>query len=75
MLPVYLDTSHRGMRKITIVKHIQGNIYKLNDDIIIYLKKRLGVNPPSQIHEFANVIRYRGDWVNRIKDWMNIKGF
>ncbi|XP_011264939.1 probable 39S ribosomal protein L49, mitochondrial isoform X1 [Camponotus floridanus] len=75
MQPVYLGITHRGMRRLTTVKNIQGNIWELDHDIKIYLKKRLRVAPPSQIHEFSGVIKYKGDYVNRIKDWMNIKGF
>lgn len=75
MQPIYLVITHRGMRRLTTVNNIQGNIWELDRDIKIYLKQCLGVAPPSQIHEFSGVIKYKGDCVNRIKDWMNIKGF
>lgn len=75
MQPVYLKRSHRGMKRITIVNNIQGNIWELDRDIKIYLKERLRVTAVSQIHEFTSKIKFKGDFVNRIKDWMNIKGF
>lgn len=75
MQPVYLARSHRGMRRITIVNNIQGNIWELDRDIKIYLKKHLKITVASQIHEFTCRIKFKGDFVNRIKNWMNIKGF
>lgn len=75
MQPVYLDRSHRGIKITTKLKKIQGDIWALDRDIKEYLEKCKGRVPPSQIHEFAGIIKFKGDCVNRIKDWMNIKGF
>lgn len=76
MQPVYLNRSNRGLRRLTIIKKIQGDIWTLDRDIKKYLTKSLNRRPPaSQIHEFAGIIKFRGDLVNRIKDWMNLKGF
>ncbi|XP_070162790.1 large ribosomal subunit protein mL49 [Polyergus mexicanus] len=75
MQPVYMNRSNRGIKITTKLSKIQGDIWTLDRDIKEYLKKCKGRAPPSQIHEFAGVIKFKGDWVNRIKDWMNIKGF
>lgn len=75
MQPVYLNRSHRGMKRITIIRKIQGDIWALDRDIKEYITECKGRAPPSQIHEFAGKIKFKGDCVNRIKDWMDVKGF
>lgn len=76
MQPVYLNRSPgRALKKTTKLSKIQGDIWALDSDIKKYIKECTGQAPPSQIHEFAGIIKFRGDCVNRIKDWMNIKGF
>lgn len=76
MQPVYLEISNRGMKRLTTIKKIQGDIWALDRDIKKYLTESLIKRaPPSQINEFAGVIKFKGDWVNRVKDWMNLKGF
>ncbi|RLU20181.1 hypothetical protein DMN91_006788 [Ooceraea biroi] len=74
MQPVYLVISHRGTRRITRIKNIQGDIWKLERELIEYLEKRTGQRFATQIHEFAGVLRIRGDYVNRVKGWMDTKG-
>ncbi|KAL6436532.1 hypothetical protein ACFW04_004778 [Cataglyphis niger] len=75
MQPVYLNRSRKGIKKTTKLGKIQGDIWELDRDIKKYIEECTGHTPPSQIHEFAGIIKFRGDYVNRIKDWMNIKGF
>ncbi|XP_032679892.1 probable 39S ribosomal protein L49, mitochondrial [Odontomachus brunneus] len=77
MFPVYLKITHRGMRKITVVNKIEGNIWTLEHDLRTYLenygefKRIIG----TQIHEFAGIIKFKGDYVSRIKEWLQMKGF
>lgn len=75
MLPVHLNISGDGQKKITKVGKIQGDIRALDRDIKKYIQERTGRTPFSKIHEFAGIIKFKGDCVNRIKDWMNMKGF
>ncbi|KMQ95041.1 putative 39s ribosomal protein mitochondrial-like protein [Lasius niger] len=73
--PVYLKLGYRGLKRITEIKKIQGDIWAMDRDIKEYITKCTGRAPPSQIHEFVGMIKFKGDYVNRVKDWMNTKGF
>lgn len=76
MLPVYLDITYRGVRKITIISKIEGDIWALEHDLRTrlenYKAKRIFA---SQIYEFSGMIKFKGDYVSRIKEWMEMKGF
>lgn len=75
MQPVYLMIGHRGLRKITEVRRIHGDIWALQDELTNYIrenvKKQIGV----RTNELAGEIRFRGDYVNLVKRWMDEKGF
>lgn len=75
MQPVYLMISHRGMKKVTRMSKIQGDIWTLEQDLRQYLEKRMRRKMASRIHEVAGTITLKGDYVNRVKNWLNIKGF
>lgn len=75
MQPVYLDTSYRGTKKITKITKIQGDIYALERDVKQHLEEYAGNKVASQIHEFAGIIKFKGDCVSRVKEWMDKKGF
>lgn len=75
MQPVYLERSYRGMRKITKINKIQGDIWALDRDLKKYLEERTGVKTTSRIHEFAGIIKIKGDYVNRVKEMLDEKGF
>lgn len=76
MHPVYLTLSKRGMRKLTYIRRIQGDIWKLESDLKKHLeqfKKRNIVS--SRINELAGVVVFRGDFVSIVKKWLEEKGF
>jgi len=75
MQPVYLESTYRGMRKITKISKIQGDIWTLESDLKKYIEERTGTKIASQIHEFVGTIKIKGDYVNRVKEWMAMKGF
>ncbi|XP_011152519.1 probable 39S ribosomal protein L49, mitochondrial isoform X2 [Harpegnathos saltator] len=77
MQPVYLEITYRGMRKITIVSNIEGDIWELEHELKTYLKNYFLKKKTicSQIHEFSGRIKFQGDYVSRIKEWMDMKGF
>lgn len=75
MQPVYLNISYRGIKKVTVIKNIQGNIWEMDRDIKQYLLDHEQWTVASQIHEFACLLKFRGDIVARIKRWMDTKGF
>ncbi|XP_017878548.1 probable 39S ribosomal protein L49, mitochondrial [Ceratina calcarata] len=75
MQPVYLEIGHRGLRKVTEVRKIHGDIWALEAELKKYIKEH--VNKPIGIrtNELAGIIKFRGDYVNLVKRWMDEKGF
>ncbi|XP_012055687.1 PREDICTED: probable 39S ribosomal protein L49, mitochondrial [Atta cephalotes] len=75
MQPVYLYRNPRGTKRVTEINRIQGNIWILEQDMKQYIQECTGHRIASQINEFAGLIKLKGDYVNRVKEWMNTKGF
>jgi len=75
MQPVHLLLFARGERKITRISKIQGDIWKLEHDLKQFVEKRVDKKLAIQIHEFAGTLKIKGDYVSRVKEWMNMKGF
>lgn len=75
MQPVYLEIFHRGLRRATTVRKIQGDIWTLESELKEYIEKR--VNKPIGIrtNELLGEIKFRGDYVNLVKAWMDERGF
>ncbi|KAG5680262.1 hypothetical protein PVAND_009781 [Polypedilum vanderplanki] len=71
MLPVYLDVTFRGTRRKTFIKNIEGDIWKLEQDLIDVIKQRIGNNPVySQINEMNRSITIKGDYVTLIQKYL-----
>jgi len=75
MQPVYLMRTPRGIKRVTKISKIQGDIWTLERDMKQYVEECSKNKIASQIHEFAGVIKFKGDYVNRVKEWMDMKGF
>ncbi|KYN08905.1 PREDICTED: probable 39S ribosomal protein L49, mitochondrial [Trachymyrmex cornetzi] len=75
MQPVYLYRNPRGCKRVTEITKIQGNIWALEQDIQQYVQQNMGHRLASQINEFAGLLKFKGDYVNCIKKWMDTKGF
>ncbi|XP_011867806.1 PREDICTED: probable 39S ribosomal protein L49, mitochondrial [Vollenhovia emeryi] len=75
MQPVYLLRNPRGTKKVTRISKIQGDIWALERDMKQYVEKCMGKKMASQIHEFSGVIKFKGDVVSRVKEWLDMKGF
>lgn len=75
MQPVYLKRSFRGMRRITYISKIQGDIWKLEKELKEYVEQQSGRSVGSRINELAGQIRFRGDYVSIVKRWLDAKGF
>ncbi|XP_043529255.1 probable 39S ribosomal protein L49, mitochondrial [Frieseomelitta varia] len=75
MQPVYLEIFHRGLRRVTTVRKIHGDIWTLESELKEYIEKR--VNKPIGIrtNELLGEIKFRGDYVNLVKAWMDERGF
>ncbi|XP_013136263.1 PREDICTED: 39S ribosomal protein L49, mitochondrial [Papilio polytes] len=74
-LPIYLNITFRGMRKITQIKKIEGDIWLLNDILKTHLKESAGQYVETRVHELGKFIEVKGDYVNIVRDWAHSKGF
>lgn len=74
MIPVYLERTHRNMRRLTFVKRIKGDIWLLEEELREFLQKENRGLIRSQVNEFAGYICFHGDHVNAIKYYLLKKG-
>jgi len=76
MVPVYLNfEAIRGERKITIVRHIEGDIWDLEKRLKEHLEKINNKQIVSQVHEVAMFIKFKGDHLSNVKEWLINNGF
>lgn len=75
MLPVYLHSKYRGMRQLTLIRRIQGDIWALEKEIVEMLKHRTGHMIVTRINEMNGQIYIKGDYVNMVADYLMEKGF
>lgn len=75
MLPVYLKIGFRGLRKVTLIRNIKGDIWKLNNELMDYIEYYMAKKERSHVNEFTQQIKINGDYVNLIKDYLASKGF
>ncbi|KAI8431939.1 hypothetical protein MSG28_004476 [Choristoneura fumiferana] len=74
-LPIYLNQTFRGQRKITIIKKIEGDIWLMNDEIKELLENERKRYVETRVHELGRFIEVKGDHVNYLRDWAHSKGF
>lgn len=74
MLPVYMVVLQRGIRRLTYIKKIKGDIWLLEKEIRAFLQKGTIIPIRLQVHEFAGYICINGDHVNAIKHFLTKKG-
>lgn len=74
-LPIYLNITYRGTRKISMIKRIEGDIWLMNDEIKAYLKKKNNRYIETRVHEAAKFIETKGDYVHDLREWALSKGF
>ncbi|KAI4465389.1 mitochondrial 39s ribosomal protein l49 [Holotrichia oblita] len=70
MIPVYLKTSHRGTKRLTYVKKIQGDIWQMEKELLQFLQEEQVRPIRSQVNELAKHICFHGDYVNAIKYYL-----
>lgn len=73
--PVFLEARNGQTRLLTKVRYIEGDIWGLERDLRTYLEGLHQKRILTQVHEVANFIRFRGDYVNDVKQWLMSKGF
>ncbi|XP_047028013.1 probable 39S ribosomal protein L49, mitochondrial [Helicoverpa zea] len=74
-IPIYLEITYRGIRKITMVRRIEGDIWLMNDEIKSFLKEKNGRYVETRVHEVGRFIEAKGDYVNDLREWAHSKGF
>lgn len=74
MPPVYLIRKFRGMRRLTAVKRIQGDIWTLEVELKDAIEKHIGKKIASRVNEMVGCIYFKGDYVNFVKEYLNKKG-
>lgn len=75
MVPVYLLTTHRNIRKVTLIRYINGDIWELHRDVVAYVENYMQTKLRTRVNEFAGKIEINGDYVNLVKDYLISKGF
>lgn len=74
-IPIYLDITFRGQRKISIIKKIEGDIWLMNDEIKSYLKNKNNRYIQTRVHELGRFIEAKGDYVSDLREWALSKGY
>lgn len=72
---MYLRRSERGQKRVTTIRKIQGDIVALEAELRGHLEEITGDKIGTKILEPNGVIHVRGDYVNRVREWMDQKGF
>lgn len=75
MQPVYLEIYQRGLRRLTVVRKIHGDIWALESELKQYLQEKACRPIGIRTNELLGQIVFRGDYVNLVKAWMDEKGF
>ncbi|KAL5291658.1 MRPL49 family protein [Megaselia abdita] len=74
MIPVYLQVSHRGLRRITSIRKIQGNLWTLEKQVSELVKKS-GKRYAGRVNEMSGILHIHGDHVVAIRNFLMEKGF
>lgn len=75
MVPVYLKLTYRGTRHVTQLKHIQGDIWKLEEELRQMIEKNIGKKIATRINEMSGQIWFKDDYVTMICKYLMSKGF
>ncbi|KAM8940553.1 large ribosomal subunit protein mL49 [Pelodytes ibericus] len=73
-IPVYTDITH-GNRHMTLIRKIEGDIWKLDTEIRDFLTQLTGKTPPTQVNEVNHTIRIKGYYDKELRAWLTEKGF
>ncbi len=75
MLPIYLHTKYQGMRRLTIIRHIEGDIWRAQKDFEAFIKTRIGNNPVYvYVNEMNGQIKIKGDYVTLLRKFFYSNG-
>lgn len=74
MMPVYLSRYYRGQRRITKLRRIQGDIWLLEKELRTCIESRIGKQIASRVNELSGQIRFKGDYVTIVQEYLMKKG-
>lgn len=76
MLPVYMERTFRGQRRVTLVKRVQGNIWELEKELrAVVEKERGGKICATRVNEMSGQVRIHGDYEDVVRDFLKSKGY
>lgn len=76
MIPVYLHITFRGQRRVTRVRYVQGNLWKLEAELREIVEKARNGRPcATRINEMSGQVHIHGDYVDIVRDYLKSKGF
>ncbi|KAJ9596474.1 hypothetical protein L9F63_012513 [Diploptera punctata] len=75
MFPLYVNESHRGRSRTTVVKKVQGNIWLFQEELKKYLEERSGKHMFLRVHEVCQHVYIKGDNGSMVEEWLLEKGF
>uniref|UniRef100_A0A182VZU6 Large ribosomal subunit protein mL49 n=1 Tax=Anopheles minimus TaxID=112268 RepID=A0A182VZU6_9DIPT len=74
MLPVYLRRAYRGQRRITAVRHVEGDIWQLEAELRYLIEKQLNRPIITRVNEMSGQIELKGDHVAFVEKFLLEKG-
>ncbi|XP_052888485.1 probable 39S ribosomal protein L49, mitochondrial [Anopheles moucheti] len=74
MLPVYLRRGFRGQRRITAIRHVEGDIWQLEAELRYLIEKQLNRPIITRVNEMSGHIEFKGDHVAFVEKFLLEKG-
>ncbi|XP_050072005.1 probable 39S ribosomal protein L49, mitochondrial [Anopheles maculipalpis] len=74
MLPVYLRRAFRGQRRITAIRHVEGDIWQLEAELRYLIEKQLSRPIITRVNEMSGQIELKGDHVGFVEKFLLEKG-
>lgn len=75
MVPVYLETTFRGQRRITRLRRCAGDIWLLERELHAEIVRRLGGKPiVTRVQEMSGQIAFKGDFVEIVREYLVKQG-
>lgn len=77
LLPVYYKLHSDPGKSYTLVKHVSGDLWKLEEDLRTYLQSLHpdGDRILTSVQETDDQVQFRGRHLHQVVDWLHSKGF
>lgn len=73
-VPVYLRRYQNGLRRITEIRKIEGDIYQLEKELRPFVEQEFQRRTVSHIDEYSGILKFHGDFVEPVKKFLRMKG-